>query len=80
MAGIAAGDFLRVQPLGIEFLPRSVDILHLEIELQRHSAGNPFVGLRQLKARLIAQFNHPEIFPLGIWVGPQGFKKGNCLC
>ena len=54
MAGIAAGDFLRVQPLGIEFLPGRVDILHLEIELQRHSSGNRSVRLRQLKARLVA--------------------------
>ena len=63
MPGIAADDFRGVQPFGVILPPCRVDILDLEIELERISGGDIPFGLDQLKARAVTQFDDREIFP-----------------
>jgi len=62
MSRFAAYDFRRIQSFGLIGLPRRVDVGDLEIELERVPGANGLIGLRQLKAGVITQFDDHEIF------------------
>ena len=66
MPRISARNVGRVQSLGVIGVPRRIDILDLEIELKRACRRDRFLGLDQLKPRVVAQFNDSKPFPLNV--------------